>query len=100
MLYTGREMSANEALTHGLVSRLAKDAQKEAAKMAKTMTTESSAAVLQMGKQIFFQQQDLTDMENAYKVATQAMVDNMKLHDAKHGIESFLQKQKPDFQNK
>jgi enoyl-CoA hydratase/carnithine racemase len=100
MLYTGRELSAKEALTHGLVSRLAKDAQKEAAKIAKEIATESSSATIQMGKRVFFQQQSLPEMGDAYKAATQAMVNNMELYDAKHGIASFLQKQKPDFQDK
>ncbi|KAL3921396.1 MAG: hypothetical protein SGILL_002770 [Bacillariaceae sp.] len=101
MLYTGRELSANEALTHGLVSRLAKDAQKEAAKMAKQIATQTSAATTAMGKRVFHQQHQAScSVEDAYKVATQAMVDNMELEDAKHGIDAFLKKEKPDFQGK
>jgi len=100
MLYTGRALSANEALTHGLVSRLAKDAQKEAAKVAKELATERSAAVLKMGKDTFYQQTSCGNIEDAYAVASPAMVKNMELYDAAHGIDSFLKKEKPEFQDK
>jgi enoyl-CoA hydratase/carnithine racemase len=100
MLYTGRELSAKEALTHGLVSRLAKDAQKEARKVAIEIAKERSAATLKLGKEILYRQICQSNIEDAYTVATQAMVDNMELDDATHGIDAFLKKTNPDFQDK
>lgn len=100
MLLTGRALSANEALAHGLVSRLAKDAQKEAAKIAKTIATERSAAVLRMGKGVFYQQEAMNDIRDAYDVASAAMAKNMEMHDAMHGINCFLEKKIPEFQDK
>jgi enoyl-CoA hydratase/carnithine racemase len=100
MLLTGRALSANEALSHGLVSRLAEDAPKEAAKIAKTIATERSGAVLRMGKQIFYQQAAKCDIRDAYNVTSAAMIKNMELYDARHGIECFLEKKEPKFQDK
>ncbi|KAG7356065.1 enoyl-CoA hydratase [Nitzschia inconspicua] len=100
MLLTGRTISASEALNHGLVSRMAKNAQKEAAKIAMTIATERSSAVLGMGKEIFHQQAAESDLNDAYKVASPAMAKNMDLYDAKHGIECFLGKRNPQFQDK
>jgi enoyl-CoA hydratase/carnithine racemase len=97
MLLTGRALSANEALTHGLVSRLAKDAQKEARKVAVVLATERSAATLKMGKEIFHQQVAERCVEDAYAIASRAMVDNLELYDATHGIDAFLNKTNPDF---
>lgn len=99
MLLTGRALSANEALSFGLVTRLAKDAQKEAAKMAKAIATNCSAKVLRLGKEILYQQEAQSDIKDAYKIASTAMADNMNLYDAKHGINCFLEKKEPHFQD-
>jgi enoyl-CoA hydratase/carnithine racemase len=100
MLLTGREVPAKEALSYGLVSRMAKNAQKEAADIAKTIAKERSSATLRMGKEVFYQQQSLGNIQDAYALASSAMAENMQMFDATHGIESFLKKEKPEFKNK
>lgn len=99
MLYTGRAITAEEALDFGLVSRVVENPYKEAAEIAKTMATERSSATLSMGKHVFYEQLIANDSEEAYSIASKAMEENMKLMDARIGIHSFLQKSKPTWRH-
>lgn len=100
MLFTGRAVSAEEAFKFGLVSRLVENPQIEAAEIAKVLATGMSSATLQMGKQVVYKQQSARDLKEAYSIAGQAMEENMRLMDARIGIESFIQKTKPAWKHK
>jgi enoyl-CoA hydratase/carnithine racemase len=91
MLYTGRTITAPEAMQYGLITSLAANPQKEAAKLARQIATQSAGA-MQMGKRSLYQQASESSLEQAYQVAEQAMLENLQTQDAKSGMESFVQK--------
>lgn len=116
MLLTGRVLTSQEALQYGLVSRVVGNARKEAAKLANQIATKQSSAVVQMGKRILLQQEEIcrssfsgssssvssspySSVKQAYDVATDAMAENMGMWDATHGIQSFLKKETPKWRN-
>ncbi|XP_052013712.1 enoyl-CoA hydratase domain-containing protein 3, mitochondrial [Apodemus sylvaticus] len=95
MLFTGEPISAQEALRHGLVSKVVPEEQLEAEtmKIAKKIAS-LSRSVVALGKATFYKQLP-HDLRTAYFLASQAMVDNLALQDGQEGIEAFIQKRKP-----
>jgi enoyl-CoA hydratase/carnithine racemase len=51
------------------------------------------------GKKVFYEQVEKA-LEQAYREATAAMVDNVRTEDGKEGIAAFVQKRKPRWKNK
>ncbi|NXN17253.1 ECHD3 protein, partial [Indicator maculatus] len=95
MLFTGEPLSAQEALMHGLVSKVVPEdkLEEETMKISRKIC-ESSKSVLALGKATFYRQ-ITQDLNTAYKMTTQVMVDNLTLRDGQEGIEAFIQKRKP-----
>ncbi|XP_065844193.1 enoyl-CoA hydratase domain-containing protein 3, mitochondrial-like [Oscarella lobularis] len=95
MLLTGEPISAQEAYLHGLVSAVVPEAdlEKETVALARKIS-DSSHSVLSFGKACFNKQMKL-DREEAYRLAGNAMVDNLRFHDAQEGIQAFVEKRKP-----
>jgi len=93
MLLTGRVINAEEALKYGLISRISENPQKEAQDLAAQVTAQS-AAVIGLGKQIFYDQQAKVDRGEAYAIASDAMVKNLEMKHTVQGIDSFLGKNK------
>ncbi|KAJ7404819.1 Enoyl-CoA hydratase domain-containing protein 3, mitochondrial [Willisornis vidua] len=95
MLFTGEPLSAQEALMHGLVSKVVPEdkLEEETMKICHKIC-ESSKSVLALGKATFYRQ-ITQDLDTAYKMTTQVMVDNLTLRDGQEGIEAFIQKRKP-----
>jgi len=95
MLFTGRFISAAEALAHGLVSRVAPDADLDAAVDALTgeIAAKSPVAV-RTGKAMFARQAALP-LDQAYAYAAGVMAGNMMTDDACEGIDAFIEKRKP-----
>jgi enoyl-CoA hydratase/carnithine racemase len=119
MLFTGRVLCANEALRYGLVSRvihsndddddsLSEDDQhgggdarvKEEANAIARLIASKSAHAVQMGKETLYEQVESATMEEAYGIASSAMVRGIESEDAIHGIESFLKKERPIWNQK
>ncbi len=99
MLYTGKPISAQEAVQFGLVNRIASSHEKleeETLEMA-TQIAQFSGEVVQFGKKVLQQQTQMNNVHDAYTVATDAMVCNLQLQDCKEGIEAFVQKRKPSW---
>jgi enoyl-CoA hydratase/carnithine racemase len=100
MLLTGEPIDAATALAWGLVNRVVPadrlDAEVQA--LARTIMAKSRA-VIAAGKKLFYQQVG-GDLEEAYRIATAAMVDNIKTEDGKEGIAAFVEKRKPHWKNK
>ncbi|KAM9277427.1 LOW QUALITY PROTEIN: enoyl-CoA hydratase domain-containing protein 3, mitochondrial [Cariama cristata] len=95
MLFTGEPLSAQEALMHGLVSKVVpEDKLEEETMKISHKICESSKSVLALGKATFYRQMT-QDLDTAYKMTTQVMVDNLTLRDGQEGIEAFIQKRKP-----
>jgi enoyl-CoA hydratase/carnithine racemase len=95
MLVTGRFITAAEALSYGLVSRVASDAELDEAVASLTaeICAKSPVAVL-TGKAMFNRQRAMS-LEEAYAFAGEVMACNMMADDAAEGIDAFIAKRKP-----
>ncbi|XP_006891906.1 PREDICTED: enoyl-CoA hydratase domain-containing protein 3, mitochondrial-like [Elephantulus edwardii] len=95
MLFTGEPITAQEALSHGLLSKVVPEEQleEETMKIAKKIAS-LSRPVLSLGKATFYKQLP-QDLRTAYHLTCQTMVDNLTLQDGKEGVKAFIQKRKP-----
>lgn len=95
MLLTGMPISAQDALMHGLVSRVvpAEELGEQTMELARQVAAASSYTVA-IGKRAFYQQLEM-DRATAYDLAQRVMVENLRAHDAKEGIDAFLSKREP-----
>ncbi|KAM6437041.1 enoyl-CoA hydratase domain-containing protein 3, mitochondrial [Liasis olivaceus] len=97
ILFTGEPMTAQDALLHGLISRVVPEDQLEGETLRIAhKICESSRAVLALGKATFYKQME-QDIGTAYQTASQIMVDNLGLKDGQEGIEAFISKRKPNW---
>jgi enoyl-CoA hydratase/carnithine racemase len=95
MLVTGRFISAAEALSYGLVSRVAPDAGLDEAVTALTAAIGSKSPVaVRIGKAMFGRQRAMS-LEDAYAYAGKVMAGNMMAADVAEGIDAFIAKRKP-----
>ncbi|XP_070247930.1 enoyl-CoA hydratase domain-containing protein 3, mitochondrial [Myotis yumanensis] len=95
MLFTGEPISAQEALLHGMLSRVVPEEQLEEETMRIARKIASlSRPVVSLGKAAFYKQVH-QDLRTAYHLASQTMVDNVALQDGQEGIKAFIQKRKP-----
>jgi enoyl-CoA hydratase/carnithine racemase len=95
MALTGRLYSAAEAERFGLVNRVVPEgrALEEAQALAKTVA-QHSAPTLAIGKRAFYAQIE-RPLDEAYAVASVAMIDNLAEQDSVEGIGAFLEKRRP-----
>ncbi|MFQ5955442.1 MAG: enoyl-CoA hydratase [Kiloniellales bacterium] len=100
MLVTGEFVSAEKAAEIGLVNRVVPPNQLDqaVADLAGSIIDKSEAAVA-AGKQAFYRQLEM-GLESAYMYASEEMARNMMLHDAGEGIDAFIDKRKPVWQNR
>ena len=98
MLMLGGLTSAQDALASGLVNRVvaADQVLGEAIGMARILAAKSPAA-LAIGKRAFYAQAELP-LAEAYRVGTEALIENMMHADAIEGIGAFIEKRKPKWQ--
>jgi enoyl-CoA hydratase/carnithine racemase len=100
LLATGRLMSAEEAEAAGLVNRVVADAElRGAADDLAAAIAAKSAAVVALGKQAFYRQIEL-DRETAYDFTGKAMVRNLMMRDSEEGFAAFIEKRKPNWENR
>ena len=95
MLVTGRFITAAEALSYGLVNRVAPDAALDEA--VASLTAEicaKSPVAVRTGKAMFARQRAMS-LEEAYAYAGHVMACNMMAEDAAEGIDAFIAKRKP-----
>ncbi|MGH8620796.1 MAG: enoyl-CoA hydratase [Burkholderiales bacterium] len=100
MLLTGEPIDAATALAWGLVNRVvpADRLDPEVQVLARSILAKARAVVA-AGKSIFYEQVS-GDLDQAYRVATAAMVENAKTEDGQEGIAAFVEKRKPWWKNK
>jgi enoyl-CoA hydratase/carnithine racemase len=95
MLLTGAPVSAQRALELGLVNRVVKSAELDAAIGALTdAITAMSPLVIGIGKQAFYEIEGLPEPD-AYARAVPIMTANALCHDAQEGMTAFLEKRAP-----
>jgi enoyl-CoA hydratase/carnithine racemase len=97
MLLTGDRIKASEAARMGLVNRIVSkgSALTEAMNIATLIATKSPATIA-IGKRAFYEQAEMT-LEDAYRYASNVMVENMLARDAEEGIGAFMEKRTPNW---
>ena len=100
MLLTGDPIDAETAAVYGLVnSVVAPEAlQAETDRLARRIA-EKSALTIAIGKEAFYKQME-ADFADAYKTASEAMTRNMLARDAEEGIDAFLEKRQPRWEDR
>ena len=100
MLVTGEAIDAETALKYGLINRVAPPERldEEIENLARSILEKTPIAV-SAGKRLFYRQVE-SELEEAYRLATEAMVENMMTEDAAEGIDAFAQKRQPHWKNK
>jgi enoyl-CoA hydratase/carnithine racemase len=97
MLVTGDFIDAVEALSKGLINRIAEPENLDAtveALVSKILAKPQVA--LAMGKELFYMQLE-TGMAQAYEFASQTMACNMMDASALEGVQAFIEKRKPNW---
>jgi enoyl-CoA hydratase/carnithine racemase len=100
MLLTGDLISAQEAQRIGLVNRVvAAGAERdEALKLARQIASKSALTV-KIGKEAFYRQIEMS-LTDAYRYASEVMVENMLTRDAEEGIGAFVDKRTPNWEDR
>jgi enoyl-CoA hydratase/carnithine racemase len=100
MLLTGDLISAQDALRFGLVNRVVAPGTEhvEALALAQKIASKSALTV-KIGKEAFYRQAEMT-LAEAYRYASEVMVENMLARDAEEGIGAFVEKREPKWQDR
>ena len=100
MLLTGDMISAEEAARIGLVNRVVAPGSErdEALKLAKKIAAKSALTV-KIGKEAFYRQLEMP-LAEAYRYASEVMVENMLARDAEEGICAFIEKRDPKWEDR
>jgi enoyl-CoA hydratase/carnithine racemase len=100
MLLTGEPIGAQQARDWGLVNRVVPESRlaDEVAALAGQIAGKSPL-VLKIGKEAFYRQAEV-GLAEAYDYASQVMTANMLARDAEEGIDAFLQKRPPKWENR
>jgi enoyl-CoA hydratase/carnithine racemase len=95
MLLTGDMIPADRAAEMGLVNKVVPTGElvAETTALAERIAAKSPL-VLKIGKELFQRQLD-APLADAYRLASEAMVENMLARDAEEGIGAFLEKREP-----
>lgn len=95
MLVTGDFIDAQEALSRGLVNRVAEPAglEAETERLVASIVAKPRVAVA-MGKELFYRQAEL-DLASAYQAASETMACNMMEEAALEGVQAFIEKRPP-----
>lgn len=99
MLLTGDFISAQQAQQFGLVNEVVTAAELESATHALAVKIAAKPAqAVRIGKDMFYKQLPM-ELADAYSYASDRMACNMDSHDAREGIDAFIQKRKPEWQD-
>lgn len=101
LIMSGESISAKEAEQIGLVNKVvpAEELEKAADEFAGRFLGQSGL-ILAMAKDIFYQSADIPDYEPCMKKTMELCTKLMETEDAKEGLNSFLERRKPVWQNK
>jgi len=97
MLLTGDFIDADKAKSIGLINNYFSEDElvNKTREMAIKITNKSSQTV-KIGKKAFYNQTEMT-ISDAYKYASQIMIENMMNKDSEEGIAAFLEKRTPNW---
>lgn len=100
MLLTGDMLPAKRAAEIGLVNQVLPSSDLRSASMTlATKIASKSSLTLAVGKRAFYLQKEM-ELADAYDYTKEIMVENMLAHDAKEGINAFLEKRTPNWFDK
>jgi len=100
MLLTGKLIDAQTAQAIGLVNRVApREGLRDAVGNLAREIAGKSALTVAIGKEAFYRQAEL-DLASAYRYAAEVMTTNMLAEDAGEGIDAFLAKRAPVWQDR
>jgi enoyl-CoA hydratase/carnithine racemase len=99
MLLTGDLIDAETAATFGLINRVVSgETLSEYTMGVAAKIGSKSSMTLATGKQAFYRQREMP-LAQAYEYTSQIMVENMLKHDAEEGINAFIEKRAPQWQD-
>jgi enoyl-CoA hydratase/carnithine racemase len=100
MLLLGELLPAREAAEYGLVNRVVPAARlmDEALELADKIASKP-AVTLAIGKEAFYRQIEMP-LAEAYRYASEVMVENMLARDAAEGIGAFIEKREPKWEDR
>ena len=100
MLLTGDMVSATEAQRIGLINRVVEPGAERAAALALgRQIAAKSALTVKIGKEAFYRQLEM-NLADAYRYASEVMVENMLARDAEEGIGAFIEKRTPSWEDR
>ena len=100
MLLTGDLISSSKAAEIGLINKMINDNDLQNFVLERALKiSKKSAMPLKIGKEAFYKQIDMT-LSEAYDYASNVMVENMLKLDAEEGIDAFINKRTPNWQDK
>jgi enoyl-CoA hydratase/carnithine racemase len=100
MLLTGDLISAEDAQRIGLVNRVvAPGTERDEALGLARQIASKSALTVKIGKEAFYRQLEMT-LSDAYRYASEVMVENMLTRDAEEGIGAFIDKRTPNWEDR
>lgn len=99
MLLTGEAVDAAKAVQIGLINRAVPAAELGDATLGLArLIASKSALVVKTGKEAFYRQLEMP-LAQAYDYAAQVMTENLLARDAEEGIDAFIQKRSPTWQD-
>ena len=99
MLLTGDLISSDKAAKIGLINETVSSDSLQNFVLEKALKiSKKSSMTLKIGKEAFYNQIDMT-LSEAYDYASNVMVENMLKFDAEEGIDAFIKKRKPNWQD-
>ena len=100
MLLTGDLLPAEEARRIGLINRVVAPGSErhEALALARQIAAKSALTV-KIGKEAFYRQLEMS-LADAYRYASDVMVENMLARDAEEGIGAFIEKRTPSWEDR
>jgi enoyl-CoA hydratase/carnithine racemase len=100
MLLTGDLIPAEEAQRIGLINRVvAPGTERDAALGLARQIASKSALTVKIGKEAFYRQLEMS-LADAYRYASDVMVENMLARDAEEGIGAFIDKRAPRWEDR